>query len=72
MRVYKCDRCGKFVTLDHMYKVASPRLMVCRFGRKKHLCKDCAKSFREWFNAPKSSETAAKLLRNEVRNDTEA
>lgn len=39
-----------------------------RIGRKKHLCKDCAKSFREWFNAPKSSETTAKLLRNEVRN----
>lgn len=56
MRVYKCDRCGKFVSLDGLYKVAKPRLMICSFGRKMHLCRECAKSFREWFNDPRAKE----------------
>lgn len=51
--------------------VRKPTKGVCRSSKKIYLCGDCRRSFTEWLHAPKSSETAAKLLRNEVRNDTE-
>ena len=73
MRVYKCDRCGRFVPLSARdFFLRKPTKGVYRLSKKIHLCCDCQRSFIEWLHAPKSSETAAKLLRNEVQNDTEA
>ena len=70
MRVYKCDRCGAYV--DQSMKdffVRNPTKGVYRLSKKIYLCGDCRRSFTEWLHALKSSETTAKLLRNEVRND---
>lgn len=56
MRVYKCDRCGKYVSLktrEHFLRNPSP---LYRLGRKMHLCGDCARSFRRWFSDPKAKE----------------
>ena len=56
MRVYKCDRCGKCVSVGGLFELTPPRLRIYRFGIKKHLCCECAKSFREWFNNPETKE----------------
>ena len=70
MRVYKCDRCGAYVsTTAKDFFVRKPTRGVYRFGKKMHLCDDCRRSFTKWLQAPKSSELTTKLLRNEVRND---
>ena len=45
MRVYKCDRCGKFVSLkmrDYFLRNPTP---LYRLGHKMHLCGDCARSY---------------------------
>lgn len=49
MRVYKCDRCGKYVTLGMIERFLRNPSPLWRFGRKKHLCDDCERSFRQWF-----------------------
>ena len=73
MRVYKCDRCGAYVESSMRdFFVRKPSKGVYRFGKKMHLCHECAESFKEWLQAPKRSEFTAKLLRNEVRNEREA
>lgn len=56
MRVYKCDRCGKYVTFSGLFELTPPRLRVYRFGIKKHVCDECAKSFRRWFSDPNAKE----------------
>ena len=56
MRVYKCDRCGKFVTLKARDFFLREPTQLDRLGRKMHLCDDCAKSFRRWFSDPVSKE----------------
>lgn len=56
MRVYKCDRCWKYVSIgirDYFVRKPTP---LYRIGRKMHICDDCAKSFREWFYEPKAKE----------------
>ena len=57
MRVYKCDRCGKFFKRDDLMVMTAPILPVYfNFRIKRHVCGECAKSFREWFNDPKAKE----------------
>ena len=57
MRVYKCDRCKKYVSLrTRDFFVRKPTRVLYRFGKKMYLCDDCAKSFRRWFNDPKAKE----------------
>ena len=56
MRVYKCDRCGKYVAIESKYFFVRKPTPLYRIGLKKHLCEDCAKSFREWFNDPEANE----------------
>lgn len=56
MRVYKCDRCGKYVLLEKKYFFIRKPTPLWRLGRKIHICDDCAKSFRRWFNDPKAKE----------------
>ena len=56
MTVYKCDRCGKYVSpnaRDFFLRKPTP---LWRLGRKIHICDDCAKSFLRWFNDPKAKE----------------
>lgn len=58
MRVYKCDRCGKYVPLEKKYFFLRKPTPLWRLGRKIHICDDCAKSFRRWFNDPKAKEAS--------------
>lgn len=53
MRIYRCDRCGKYISKDMRdFFVRKPARHVYRFGRKRHLCEDCADSFDRWFHRP--------------------
>ena len=56
MRVYKCDRCWKYVEIESRCFFVRKPTPLYRIGLKKHLCADCAKSFREWFNDPEANE----------------
>lgn len=57
MRVYKCDRCGKYVSLNARdFFLRKPTRGIYKLSKKIHLCRDCAKSFRRWFNDPKAKE----------------
>ena len=49
MRLYKCDRCGKYVKRDSLRLLTLPYRWLYRFGKKGHLCESCEKSFRDWF-----------------------
>lgn len=80
MRVYRCDRCGRFFKRGELFVMVPPnRPIFSNFKIKKHICRDCSDSFYRWWREPKSSEATPKLLRSyseptakEVRNDTEA
>lgn len=50
MRVYKCDRCGKYVSMGMRERFLRKPTPLWRLGRKMHICDNCAKSFREWFD----------------------
>lgn len=57
MRVYKCDRCGKYISLSmNDFFVRKPTKGVYHFGKKSHLCDDCEKSFLQWFFEPKTKK----------------
>ena len=58
MRVYKCDRCGKYVPLGLRNLFLRKPSPLWRLGRKMHICDNCAKSFRRWFNDPKAKEAS--------------
>ena len=50
MRVYKCDRCGKYISLSARdFFVRDPTRWVYKLSKKLHLCSDCENSFRKWF-----------------------
>lgn len=59
MRVYMCDRCGKYVGWDDRYAL---RLQVYiedgerLLYRKKHLCAECNQVLCEWLSDPKAKE----------------
>lgn len=48
MRMYKCDRCGELVTASYKSFIRKPYRGVYRFGKKAHLCPDCAEDLRKW------------------------
>ncbi len=49
MRVYECDRCGKYIPeLREPRYFRKPTRGVYRFGKKRHLCHECAQSFDVW------------------------
>lgn len=57
MRVYKCDRCGKFFKRDELMVMTALILPVYfNFRIKRHVCDNCARSFRRWFSDPKAKE----------------
>lgn len=57
MRVYKCHRCGKNFALEELLETSLRKSTLCVFTiNKKHLCDDCAKNFRRWFNDTKAKE----------------
>ena len=40
MRVYKCNRCGKYVAIETKYFFVRKPTPLWRFGRKIHICDD--------------------------------
>lgn len=56
MRIYKCDRCGKYVTRKNRDFFLRKPTKLWHFGPKLHVCDDCTKSFREWFYEGRESE----------------
>ena len=56
MRVYKCDRCGKYASIGVRGYFVRNIAPMWRIGRKNHLCDDCVKSFRRWMNNPDTKE----------------
>ena len=49
MRVYRCDRCGEYMSKRARdFFVRRPTRGVYRLSKKIHLCKKCADSFRCW------------------------
>ena len=51
MRLYRCDRCGEYVSKRARdFFVRKPNKGVYRLGKKIHLCTKCADSFRRWMN----------------------
>lgn len=56
MRIYKCDRCGKYVTRKNRDFFLRKPTKLWHFGPKLHVCDDCTKSFREWFHDAKLTQ----------------
>lgn len=51
MRLYRCDRCGEYVAASaRRFFVRKPTKGIYRFGKKRHLCEECARSFDRWMN----------------------
>ena len=51
MKVYECDRCGRYVEMDARMYVHRPYRGIWKVGSRRHLCPECAESFREWVAA---------------------
>ena len=55
MRIYQCDRCKRYILQGTISPfIRKPTRGVYRFGKKAHLCEDCAESFRQWFSDPRA------------------
>lgn len=50
MRMYRYDRCAELVTASYKSFIRKTYRGVYRFGRKQHLCPDCADDLRKWMN----------------------
>ena len=51
MRVYQCDRCGKYVSRTARdFFVRKPTRGIYEVRKNIHLCNDCANSFCKWFS----------------------
>lgn len=60
MRVYKCDRCGKFFKRDELMVMTAPILPVYfNFRIKRHVCGECAKSFRSGCTSARTAGACA-------------
>ena len=51
MKVYECDRCGRYVEMDARMYVHRPYVGIWKVGSRRHLCPECVGSFKEWFAA---------------------
>lgn len=59
MKVYECDRCGRYVEMDLRKYVHRPYRGIWKLGSRRHLCPDCADSFYRWFAAGKNRNAEA-------------
>ncbi len=58
MRVYKCDRCGKYLGWGDIYflKIRKPLFGEYTWSYKRQICKKCNNALDEWFDDPKAKE----------------
>lgn len=50
MKVYECDRCGRYVEMELRKYVHRPYRGIWKVGARRHLCPECAEGFRTWFS----------------------
>lgn len=55
MKVYECDRCGRYVEQRALELLRMPYRGIWRIGRRGHLCPECAESFGRWWVAGKGT-----------------
>lgn len=70
MRMYRCDRCGELVSSSCRSFIRKPYRGVYRFGKKAHLCPDCAEDLRKWMKGCQFADAGA--LREVVAEIEEA
>lgn len=51
MKVYKCDRCGRYVEMDASMYVHRPYRGIWKLSSRRHLCPACIRSLHGWFAA---------------------
>ena len=51
MKVYECDRCGRYVEMDAMMYVHRPYIGIWKISSKRNLCPECVESFKKRFAA---------------------
>lgn len=51
MKVYECDRCGRYVEQRAPELLRMPYRGIWRIGRRGHLCPACIRSLHGWFEA---------------------
>ena len=60
MRVYKCDRCGKYIKWMDRYSLKMQEYLVDDsqpvMYENKNLCTECNQALCEWFDDPKAKE----------------
>lgn len=59
MRMYRCDRCGELVSSSYKGFIRKPYRGVYRFGKKAHLCPDCAEDLRKWMKGCQFADAGA-------------
>lgn len=57
MKVYKCDRCGRYVEQRALELLRMPYRGIWRIGRRGHLCPECVESFGRWWVAAGSTRS---------------
>lgn len=60
MKVYECDRCGRYVEMDARKYVHRPYRGIWKLGSKRHLCPECAEGFGRWWAAGKRTRDERK------------
>ena len=56
MRIYKCDRCGKYVRIWDIYEIKMQFVPPFCPNRTKQLCEECYRILCEWFKDPETKE----------------
>lgn len=51
MKVYECDRCGRYVEQRALELLRMPYRGIWKVGSRRHLCPECVESFKVWFAA---------------------
>lgn len=59
MRMYRCDRCGGMASASYKSFIRKPYRGVYRFGKKAHLCPDCAEDLRKWMKGCRFADAGA-------------
>lgn len=59
MRVYKCDRCGKYFGWFDTYVIKIRKPLSSEYtswSYKKQICEECKNALDKWFDDPKAKE----------------
>ena len=71
MRVYKCDRCGKYIRWRELYKIEMQVFPPLNLASTKHLCKQCYRILCEWLQDPDEKELCELLNYPKAKEEDE-